>query len=66
MQQPLIEVDSGWCPPANLPDYSGAPAISIDTETHDPYLLETGSGARTGTGFPVGISFRSGTNSTPT
>ncbi len=47
--------DTGWAAPTEFPDLSAAKAISIDTETKDPELLEKGPGVRRGAHI-VGIS----------
>jgi DNA polymerase I-like protein with 3'-5' exonuclease and polymerase domains len=44
-----------WTLPAELPDLSGAPLISLDIETFDPELTDKGPGVRRG-GYIVGIA----------
>lgn len=55
--RPMPEIpDTGWTPPTHLPDLSAARAISIDTETWDPDLLDYGPGWARGRGHIVGVS----------
>lgn len=53
--QPPIP-NTGWVAPTFLPDLSRAKAISFDTETYDPQLLEAGPGWARGVGHIVGVS----------
>lgn len=56
---PLPEIpETGWRPPTELPDWSGASVMSLDTETFDPELDDHGPGwARgPGKGHIVGVS----------
>lgn len=57
-QLPLIAPECNWRPPAmsDLPSWSGARRIAIDTETYDPHLKQLGVGVRRG-GYIVGVSF---------
>jgi len=48
--------ETGWRPPAFLPDISRAPVISFDVETKDPELTDAGPGWARGNGHIVGIS----------
>jgi DNA polymerase I-like protein with 3'-5' exonuclease and polymerase domains len=48
--------DTGWLPPREFPDLSGAVALSVDTETKDPNLLERGPGWARGDGHIIGVS----------
>jgi len=54
MQLPLFEPKSNWRPPAILPNLESI--ISLDVETHDPYLKETGPSFKKGAGKVVGIA----------
>lgn len=58
VQVPLFRPQSSWTPPclADLPSWKGAARVSLDTETHDPALKDTGIGVRRD-GRVVGISF---------
>lgn len=47
--------DTGWVAKTHFPDLSSAKAISLDTETCDPDLLEKGPGPRRGA-YIVGVS----------
>lgn len=55
MPIPMFPSESDWKLPREFPNLSGAEIISIDTETHDPQLLEKGPGVRRD-GYLVGIS----------
>lgn len=61
MHPPLFHtVESTWQPPklCDLPDWSNAKRIAIDTETKDPNLKKTGpGGGRTPDSYITGISF---------
>lgn len=61
---PQFLPSSRWTPAPvrTLPDWGGAPFVSIDTETRDPHLLDLGIGVRRG-GFVCGISFSTGEKS---
>lgn len=48
--------ETGWLPPTEYPNLSGATCISIDTETYDPELKERGPGWARGVGHIVGVS----------
>lgn len=48
--------DTGWKPPSDFPNLTGAPAICFDTETYDPELLAHGPGWARGKGHMVGFS----------
>lgn len=48
--------DTGWTPPTEFPNLSGASALAIDVETWDPELKEAGPGWARGSGHIVGIS----------
>lgn len=56
---PLFGTVSTWKPPrvGDLPDWSRANVMSIDTEFHDPTLRELGCGARRDPTYLAGISF---------
>lgn len=58
LQLPLFDTPSEWTPPSlsELPSWRDARRVSIDTETHDPYLKDLGPGVRRG-GYIVGYSF---------
>ena len=56
IQLPLIQPDSKWSPVDQFPEFRGADAVGIDTETRDPYLDEKGAGWATNDGYIVGIS----------
>jgi DNA polymerase I-like protein with 3'-5' exonuclease and polymerase domains len=47
--------DTGWVKPSTFPNLSNASILSIDTETYDPNLLESGPSIHTG-GHIVGVS----------
>ena len=51
-----VSPDTGWTCPTKFPDLSGAPWISLDTETKDPDLLTKGPGCRRPDSHIVGIS----------
>ena len=54
--QPEIP-DTGWTPPTEFPNLSGAKAISYDVETYDPDLTDGGGpGWARGTGHICGVS----------
>ncbi len=53
-QPPIPE--TGWRPPRDFPNLAQASAISVDTETHDPELLENGPGWARHKGHVVGVS----------
>lgn len=57
MQLPLWAPKSDWKLPvlSELPDWSGAKRVCLDTETKDPLLKQLGVGARRG-GYMVGYS----------
>lgn len=61
MHPPLFHtVESNWQPPklCDLPDWSNAKRVAIDTETKDPNLKTTGpGGGRTPDSYITGISF---------
>lgn len=48
--------DTGWVAPKEFPRLDAASALSIDTETYDPELLERGPGWARGKGHIVGVS----------
>lgn len=48
--------ETGWKPPRDLPNLSGATLLSLDTETKDSELLEAGPGWGRGKGHIVGVS----------
>lgn len=48
--------ETGWRPPTEFPNLSGAKAISYDVETYDPELTTRGPGWARGTGHICGIS----------
>lgn len=48
--------ETGWKPPAFLPDLSRAQTIAFDVETYDPELTDAGPGWARGRGHIVGIS----------
>ena len=58
MQLPIWSPETDWSPPkvSELPDWSKAKRIAIDTETRDDHLRELGIGVRRG-GHMVGVSF---------
>lgn len=47
---------TGWKPATNFPDLSGAKAIAVDVETHDPEIEDHGPGWGRGKGHILGIS----------
>lgn len=53
--QPPIP-DTGWLPPREFPNLSGARVIALDTETWDPELEDHGPGWARGKGHIIGIS----------
>lgn len=58
MQLPLFLPESDWHPPnlSDLPSWTGAKRVSVDTETKDEHLKRLGPGVRRG-GQIVGYSF---------
>lgn len=48
--------DTGWKPPATLPNLSNSTIIALDVETYDPDLKERGPGWARGVGHLVGVS----------
>ena len=48
--------ETGWLPPTEYPNLSGATCIALDTETYDPELLDNGPGWARGKGHIVGAS----------
>lgn len=48
--------ETGWRPPAEFPNLSGATWLGIDCETYDPELIERGPGWARGVGEIVGVS----------
>jgi len=56
--------DTGWKPPATLPNLSNSTIISLDVETYDPELIERGPGWARGVGHLVGISLGDDTGKT--
>lgn len=48
--------DTGWLPPKEFPNLSGAKVLSLDTETKDPELIERGPGGVRGAGHLIGAS----------
>jgi DNA polymerase I-like protein with 3'-5' exonuclease and polymerase domains len=58
MQLPLLTPNSTWTPPkiSELPSWSAAKRVAIDTETCDPTLKTLGPGVRRGA-YIVGYSF---------
>jgi len=58
LQQPFHDPQSDWKPPrlSELPDWTNAERVAIDTETRDPQLTKLGPGVRRD-GYVVGISF---------
>lgn len=62
MQIPLFDKllptipDTGWTAPTEFPRLEDANALSIDTETYDPHLLDHGPGWATGDGHMVGLA----------
>lgn len=55
--RPRPEVpDTGWRAPVDFPNLAAAHMISVDTETWDPELLESGPGWARGKGHIVGVS----------
>lgn len=54
---PMPEIpETGWLPPAEFPNLSGAKVIGFDTETKDPELLTSGPGWARGRGHIIGVS----------
>jgi DNA polymerase I-like protein with 3'-5' exonuclease and polymerase domains len=47
---------TGWTPPSEMPNLSGAKVIGLDTETWDPELLTAGPGWGRGKGHIIGVS----------
>ena len=56
MQQPLFKPEVSWSPPETLPDLSSANRITVDLETYDPQLLQSGPGWATGRGYVTGFA----------
>lgn len=57
IERPMPSIpDTGWRTPKGFPNLSSAVAISLDTETYDPELLEHGPGWARGKGHIVGVS----------
>lgn len=55
--RPRPEVpETGWRPPTEFPNLSSAYMLSLDTETWDPELLQSGPGWARGRGHIVGVS----------
>lgn len=55
--RPRPEVpDTGWSPPTSFPNLSAARVLSLDTETWDPELENSGPGWARGVGHVVGFS----------
>ena len=52
--------DTGWLPPKEFPNLSGAKVLGLDTETKDLRLLEKGPGPVRGDGHAVGVSISAG------
>ena len=52
----MIEAQTEWVKPEELPDLRQANTIAIDLETHDPDLKKLGSGSIVGRGKVVGIA----------
>lgn len=48
--------ETGWTPPSDFPNLSGARYIAFDTETKDPFLDERGPGWARGESHIVGVS----------
>lgn len=48
--------ETGWRPPTEFPNLSGAAVLSVDTETYDPELEQSGPGWARGRGCIVGFS----------
>lgn len=48
--------ETGWRAPADFPNLSSAHKLSVDTETYDPELLDSGPGWARGKGHIVGVS----------
>lgn len=59
LQLALFVPDSPWRAPNlnDLPDWTDAKRVGIDTETRDPYLRELGPGVRRSNSYVVGYSF---------
>lgn len=55
-QLAMFTPESGWAPPAELPDLAQAKAIGIDVESEDPNLQKMGPGFIRGDARVVGIS----------
>ena len=54
---PMPEIpETGWLPPTEFPNLSGAKVIGFDTETKDPELLTAGPGWARGRGHIIGVS----------
>ncbi len=53
--QPPIP-DTGWKPPREFPNLSGAAVIALDTETYDPELTDRGPGWARHSGHLCGVS----------
>lgn len=56
---PLFPTDSTWKPPSlsDLPSWSNAKELAIDSEFWDPTIRELGIGARRETTYVAGVSF---------
>lgn len=48
--------DTGWTPPRDFPNLSGARVLALDTETKDPELKEHGPGWARNKGHVIGVS----------
>jgi len=55
-QTNLFPPESDWTPVETLPEFAGADAIVIDTETNDPGLEEHGPGWAVRNGYLVGVA----------
>lgn len=60
IQEPLFLPERTWCPPCVFPTLGSV--ISIDTETRDPHLKDTGPSFKRGEGEVVGIAMADETN----
>lgn len=47
---------TGWKPPGDFPNLTGAKVLGFDLETYDPHLVERGPGGVRGDGHIVGLS----------
>ena len=56
---PLFGIDSTWTAPTEPPNLEGVELLSVDTETHDPFLEDRGPGILRKQGHICGVSLAS-------